>query len=144
MWPRREDGKPEVTWCLFSLRDLWLLCHEHQRRQHSGVHTQDRHGPQQSLKNLPSSAYVCDQGSGPCECVALPTVAGVVSGHGVWSRLGLGVCSFFGGPDGTIGHSLCLRQGTSTEALGTPFPDPRQRAVCEGTGDVMEIRKLRW
>lgn len=53
-----------------SLRHLWLLCHEHQRRQHSGLHPKDRHQPQQSLKNLPSSAYVCDKG--PCSREFLP------------------------------------------------------------------------
>lgn len=53
------------------------------------MHTQDRHEPQQSLQNLPSAAYVCDQGSSPCECVALLSVGGcgpaLVSGAGeVW------------------------------------------------------------
>lgn len=51
-----------------SLRYLWLLCHEHQWRQHSSLHPEDRHQPQQSLQNLPSPAHVRDQGPRPCEC----------------------------------------------------------------------------
>ena len=52
---------------VLSPRHLRLLCHEHQWRQHSSLHPKDRHQPQQSLQNLPSSTYVCDKGSRSCE-----------------------------------------------------------------------------
>lgn len=52
---------------LFLLRYLWLMRHEHKRRQHLGMSEQNWQKHKQNNKDLPASAYVCGQRLGTCK-----------------------------------------------------------------------------
>lgn len=57
-WGRSNfDFQKKLSW-----RNLWILCHEHRRSKHFGLHLQNRFGYLKEHQNLPTSTYVRCEG----------------------------------------------------------------------------------